>query len=189
MAESSGRGAKKGPDTVITAPKKKVTEMMFESGVPLFKNTNDNKKKEISENNNNKINNKKKKISPVGGERFRFRISTASTVCTGSISLISISSESLISISKLHRHHHLHQRAHVQACVPDVLKVALHCLDNLIDSDGSLRALRTKIANFLANNLNRNWPRDLYEKMECILFQWVLEMMINAWKMTLFLKG
>ncbi|CAL5348483.1 unnamed protein product [Camellia sinensis] len=67
MAESSGRGAKKGPATVIPAPKKKVTEMMFESGVALFKNTNDNKKKEISENNNNKINKKKKKISPVGG--------------------------------------------------------------------------------------------------------------------------
>lgn len=54
---------------------------------------------------------------------------------------------------------------HVQACVPDLLKVALHCLDNAIDTDGSLRALRTKIANFLANNLNRNWPQDLYEKI------------------------
>ncbi|KAI8559056.1 hypothetical protein RHMOL_Rhmol04G0145500 [Rhododendron molle] len=54
---------------------------------------------------------------------------------------------------------------HVQACVPDLLKVALRCLDNLTDSDGSLRALRTKIANFLANNLNRNWPQDLYEKV------------------------
>ncbi|XAR68488.1 hypothetical protein NMG60_11003624 [Bertholletia excelsa] len=54
---------------------------------------------------------------------------------------------------------------HVQACVPDLLKVALYCLDNVTDSDGSLRALRTKIANFLANNLNRNWPRDLYEKV------------------------
>ncbi|KAI8538020.1 hypothetical protein RHMOL_Rhmol09G0068200 [Rhododendron molle] len=54
---------------------------------------------------------------------------------------------------------------HVQACVPDLLKVALHCLDNLTDSDGSLRALRTKIANFLANNFNRNWPQDLYEKV------------------------
>uniref|UniRef100_A0A5B7BH26 Nuclear pore protein n=1 Tax=Davidia involucrata TaxID=16924 RepID=A0A5B7BH26_DAVIN len=53
---------------------------------------------------------------------------------------------------------------HVQGCVPDILKVALHCLDNVTDSDGSLRALRTKVANFLANNLNRNWPRDLYEK-------------------------
>lgn len=54
---------------------------------------------------------------------------------------------------------------HVQACVPDLLKVALHCLDNAVDTDGSLRALRTKIANFLANNLNRNWPQDLYEKI------------------------
>lgn len=54
---------------------------------------------------------------------------------------------------------------HVQACVPDLLKVALNCLDNVTDSDGSLRALRTKIVNFLANNLNRNWPHDLYEKV------------------------
>ncbi|KAL1813541.1 hypothetical protein ACET3Z_023606 [Daucus carota] len=54
---------------------------------------------------------------------------------------------------------------HVQACVPDLLKAALHCLDNAIDTDGSLRALRTKIANFLANNLNRNWPQDLYERI------------------------
>ncbi|CAI9765651.1 unnamed protein product [Fraxinus pennsylvanica] len=53
----------------------------------------------------------------------------------------------------------------VQACVPDLLKVALHCLDNVTDTDGSLRALRAKIANFLANNLNANWPRDLYEKV------------------------
>lgn len=54
---------------------------------------------------------------------------------------------------------------HVQACVPDLLKIALSCLDYVTDTDGSLRALRTKIANFLANNLNRNWPRDLYEKV------------------------
>ncbi|KAL3533736.1 hypothetical protein ACH5RR_007257 [Cinchona calisaya] len=54
---------------------------------------------------------------------------------------------------------------HVQTCVPDLLRVALHCLDNVKDTDGSLRALRTKIANFLANNLNRNWPHDLYEKV------------------------
>ncbi|KAK4392476.1 Nuclear pore complex protein A [Sesamum angolense] len=53
---------------------------------------------------------------------------------------------------------------HVEACVPALLKDALHCLDNVTDTDGSLRALRAKIANFLANNLNRNWPRDLYEK-------------------------
>lgn len=54
---------------------------------------------------------------------------------------------------------------HVQACVPDLLKVALTCLDNMVDSDGSLRALRAKIASFIANNSNRNWPRDLYEKV------------------------
>ncbi|KAL3715785.1 hypothetical protein ACJRO7_007520 [Eucalyptus globulus] len=54
---------------------------------------------------------------------------------------------------------------YVQACVPDILKVALSCMDNVPDSDGSLRALKAKIANFLANNLKRNWPRDLYEKV------------------------
>lgn len=54
---------------------------------------------------------------------------------------------------------------HVQACVPGLLKVALQCLDTVSDTDGSLRSLRAKIANFLANNLNRNWPRDLYEKV------------------------
>ncbi|KAG8643753.1 nuclear pore complex protein NUP93A [Manihot esculenta] len=54
---------------------------------------------------------------------------------------------------------------HVQVCVPDLLKVALTCLDNVTDSDGSLRAMRAKIAQFLANNMSRNWPRDLYEKV------------------------
>ncbi|KAK4371473.1 hypothetical protein RND71_010948 [Anisodus tanguticus] len=54
---------------------------------------------------------------------------------------------------------------HVQACVPDLLKVALLCLDNVRDTDGSLRALRAKIANFLASNLSQNWPRDLYDKV------------------------
>jgi nuclear pore complex protein Nup93 len=54
---------------------------------------------------------------------------------------------------------------HVQACVPDLLKVTLHSLDNVTDSDGSLCALRTKIGNFLANNLTMNWPSDLYEKV------------------------
>lgn len=34
---------------------------------------------------------------------------------------------------------------HVQACVPDLLKVALSCLDNVADTDGSLRAMRTKV--------------------------------------------
>ncbi|KAJ4706376.1 Nuclear pore protein [Melia azedarach] len=54
---------------------------------------------------------------------------------------------------------------HVQTCVPDLLKVALTCLDNVTDTDGSLRAMRAKIANFLANNMNQNWPRDLYERV------------------------
>ncbi|CAO2822242.1 unnamed protein product [Amaranthus hypochondriacus] len=54
---------------------------------------------------------------------------------------------------------------HVQACVPDLLRVALSCLENVADTDGSLRALRTKIQNFLANNLHRNWPHDLYQKV------------------------
>lgn len=35
--------------------------------------------------------------------------------------------------------------AHVQACVPDILRVALNCLENVTDTDGSLRALRTKV--------------------------------------------
>ncbi|KAK9112178.1 hypothetical protein Scep_019697 [Stephania cephalantha] len=34
---------------------------------------------------------------------------------------------------------------HVQACVPDLLKVTLVCLDNVTDSDDLLRALRTKV--------------------------------------------
>ncbi|KAL1299475.1 hypothetical protein HN51_044014 [Arachis hypogaea] len=54
---------------------------------------------------------------------------------------------------------------HVQVCIPDLLKVALTCLDNVTDSDGSLRALRAKIASFIANNMKRNWPRDLYERV------------------------
>uniref|UniRef100_A0A7N0UVA0 Nuclear pore protein n=1 Tax=Kalanchoe fedtschenkoi TaxID=63787 RepID=A0A7N0UVA0_KALFE len=54
---------------------------------------------------------------------------------------------------------------HVQACIPDLLKVALSCMENITDSDGSLRTLRSKIANFVANNSSLNWPRDLYEKV------------------------
>ncbi|KAL9674528.1 hypothetical protein QQ045_030800 [Rhodiola kirilowii] len=54
---------------------------------------------------------------------------------------------------------------HVQTCIPDLLRVALSCMENITDSDGSLRALRSKIANFVANNSNLNWPRDLYEKV------------------------
>ncbi|OAY82065.1 Nuclear pore complex protein NUP93A [Ananas comosus] len=54
---------------------------------------------------------------------------------------------------------------HVQACVPDLLKIALSCIDNVADTDGTLRALKSKIANFVANNMTRNWPQDLYEKI------------------------
>ncbi|ONK76363.1 uncharacterized protein A4U43_C03F26910 [Asparagus officinalis] len=54
---------------------------------------------------------------------------------------------------------------HVQACVPDLLKVALSCADNVTDSDGTLRILKSKIANFVANNMTRSWPHDLYEKV------------------------
>lgn len=46
---------------------------------------------------------------------------------------------------------------HVQACVPDLLKVALHCLDNVTDTDGSLRALRAKVCfNFYADNSSKS---------------------------------
>ncbi|KAK6127287.1 hypothetical protein DH2020_038950 [Rehmannia glutinosa] len=35
---------------------------------------------------------------------------------------------------------------HVESCVPGLLKDALHCLDNVTDTDGSLRALRAKVS-------------------------------------------
>eukprot|EP01018_Ginkgo_biloba_P022309 Gb_32484 [translate_table: standard] len=57
----------------------------------------------------------------------------------------------------------------VQACVPDLLKVALTCLDNITDTDGTIRMLKTKIANFVANYLPRNWPQELYEKVAQML--------------------
>jgi hypothetical protein len=41
----------------------------------------------------------------------------------------------------------------VQACIPNLLKVALTCLDNVIDTDGTIHMLKTKIANFMANYL------------------------------------
>lgn len=43
---------------------------------------------------------------------------------------------------------------HVQACVPDLLKVALHCLDNVRDTDGSLRALREKVHISISSTLH-----------------------------------
>ncbi|XP_057864951.2 nuclear pore complex protein NUP93A isoform X2 [Cryptomeria japonica] len=57
----------------------------------------------------------------------------------------------------------------VQACIPDVLKVALTCLDNVTDTDGTVRVLRRKIANFVANYLPRNWPQELYDKVAQML--------------------
>lgn len=35
---------------------------------------------------------------------------------------------------------------YVQACVPDLLRVALSCLEYVTDTDGSLRALKTKVS-------------------------------------------
>ncbi|KAM0924208.1 hypothetical protein ACQ4PT_005029 [Festuca glaucescens] len=58
---------------------------------------------------------------------------------------------------------------HVQACVPDLLKLALNCMDNVRDTDGTLRAVKSKIASLVASNMSRNWPQDLYQKVaQCI---------------------
>ncbi|EFJ19806.1 hypothetical protein SELMODRAFT_177656 [Selaginella moellendorffii] len=57
----------------------------------------------------------------------------------------------------------------VQACVPDLLKAALICLDNVPDRDGHMRTLKAKIANFVANTVPRNWPHDLYEQVARML--------------------
>ncbi|KFK37007.1 hypothetical protein AALP_AA4G200200 [Arabis alpina] len=40
-----------------------------------------------------------------------------------------------------------------QTCVPDLLKVALTCLDNVYDTGASVHAMRSKIAGFLASNM------------------------------------
>ncbi|CAH2063848.1 unnamed protein product [Thlaspi arvense] len=55
--------------------------------------------------------------------------------------------------------------SYFKTCVPDLLKVVLTCVDNVPDTDGSIRAMRSKIAGFLASNTHQNWPRDLYEKV------------------------
>jgi len=57
----------------------------------------------------------------------------------------------------------------IQACIPDLLRIALTCLDNVTDTDGTIRMLKTKIANFVANYLPRNWPQELYEKVAQML--------------------
>ncbi|KAF3776210.1 Nuclear pore complex protein [Nymphaea thermarum] len=53
----------------------------------------------------------------------------------------------------------------VESCVPDLLKVALTCLDNVPDADGMVRILKAKISNFVANHMSRNWPQDLYDRV------------------------
>ena len=35
--------------------------------------------------------------------------------------------------------------SYFQTCVPDLLKVALTCLDNVADTDGSIRGMRSKV--------------------------------------------
>ena len=35
--------------------------------------------------------------------------------------------------------------SHVQTCVPDLMRVALTCLDNVRDADGTIRALKSKV--------------------------------------------
>lgn len=42
---------------------------------------------------------------------------------------------------------------HVQACVPDLLKIALSCIDNVADTDGTLRALKSKVSHLLLPNV------------------------------------
>jgi nuclear pore complex protein Nup93 len=39
---------------------------------------------------------------------------------------------------------------HVQACVPDLLMVALNCIDNVRDTDGTLRAVKTKVVQLMS---------------------------------------
>lgn len=43
---------------------------------------------------------------------------------------------------------------HVEACVPFLLKEALNCLDNVADTDGTLRALRAKVTSGLLYRWN-----------------------------------
>lgn len=49
---------------------------------------------------------------------------------------------------------------HVQACIPDLLKVALTSLDNVADTDGSLRSLRAKVC--FAEDKNLLFPTTVF---------------------------
>ncbi|KAI5059118.1 hypothetical protein GOP47_0025437 [Adiantum capillus-veneris] len=57
----------------------------------------------------------------------------------------------------------------VKSCLPELLKVALMCLDNVPDTDGTVRAMKSKIANFVANFLPKGLPNELYEKVAQML--------------------
>ncbi|GBG69349.1 hypothetical protein CBR_g4043 [Chara braunii] len=55
----------------------------------------------------------------------------------------------------------------VEDRLPDVLAAVISCLEGMeqtgSDAYGSVRSLKVKIANFVANSLPRNWPQSLYE--------------------------
>lgn len=57
----------------------------------------------------------------------------------------------------------------VKSCIPDLLKVALMCLDNVPDIDGTVRVMKSKIANFVANSLPKGLPNELYERVAQML--------------------
>lgn len=57
----------------------------------------------------------------------------------------------------------------VHSCIPDLLKTALTCLENVPDVDGSLRVMKSKIASFVANSLPKNWPHELYARVARML--------------------
>ncbi|KAH7429846.1 hypothetical protein KP509_09G068400 [Ceratopteris richardii] len=58
---------------------------------------------------------------------------------------------------------------HVKSCIPELLKAALTCLDNVPDSDGTVRVMKAKIANFVANCFPKGLPNELYEKVAQML--------------------
>eukprot|EP00245_Coleochaete_scutata_P010643 TRINITY_DN3787_c0_g2_i1.p1 TRINITY_DN3787_c0_g2~~TRINITY_DN3787_c0_g2_i1.p1 ORF type:complete len:159 (-),score=42.30 TRINITY_DN3787_c0_g2_i1:386-814(-) len=52
----------------------------------------------------------------------------------------------------------------VENRVPDLLIAAMNCLDAIKGTDGSVRALKSKIANFVASATGRNWPHEVFER-------------------------
>ncbi|MCO5566899.1 hypothetical protein L7F22_020582 [Adiantum nelumboides] len=57
----------------------------------------------------------------------------------------------------------------VKSCLPELLKAALLCLDNVSDSDGTVRVMKSKIANFVANCLPKGLPNELYEQVAQVI--------------------